>query len=191
MSKVSTPSRMPLPSQSAWAKGPPQSRSSVAPSSRTQYPAASPKPSSHSRRPSAIVQGVSVKDGVSIPRNNVGSASVVFGSIDDAYASAPLSPAAPPAVKAKVVKSFGSVPATFSNHVNGETSASASLKRPSRPSLSSTPSSTIATSMSKPSRADIANLFQNLWSSSPQPSSDTSSPSTRPSSHYQPSSSLP
>ncbi|KAG1778191.1 hypothetical protein EV702DRAFT_193033 [Suillus placidus] len=116
--------------------------------------------------------------------------------VDDA--SAPLSPAATPAVKAKVVKSLGSVPATSSNHVNGKTSAFASSKRPSRPSLSSTPSNsnmpslTIATSTSKPCRADIAKLFQNPLSSSPQPSSDTSSPSTRPSnlpSHHQPSSS--
>ncbi|KAG1718158.1 hypothetical protein EDB19DRAFT_1921210 [Suillus lakei] len=216
MSKVSTTSGKtptPLPTQSAWAKGPPQSSSSAAPSPRSQSPApthvASPIATSHSRRPSALGQGVSVKDGVSVPRNNVGSvvrpASVVFGSIDDAPAPLSSSPAAIPAVKTEVVKSFGSVPATSSNHVNGKTSASASAtgssKQPSRPSLSSTPSnsstpsSTAATSTAstpKPSRADIAKLFQNPSSSSSQPSSDTSSPSTRPSNlppHHQPSSS--
>ncbi|KAG2043917.1 hypothetical protein BDR03DRAFT_1047251 [Suillus americanus] len=214
--KVSTASGKtptPLPSQSAWAKGPPQSNSSAAPSPRSQSPApthvASPIAISHSRRPSALGQGVSVKDGVSVPRNNVGSvvrpASVVFGSIDDASAPLSSSPAAIPAVKTEVVKSFGSVPATSSNHVNGKTSASASAtgssKQPPRPSLSSTPSnssalsSTAATSTAstpKPSRADIAKLFQNPSSSSSQPSSDTSSPSTRPSnlpSHHQSSSS--
>ncbi|OJA16368.1 hypothetical protein AZE42_13610 [Rhizopogon vesiculosus] len=63
-----------LPSQSAWARGPPQSNSSTAPSPRSQ----SPTPPhtaiaiSHSRRPSALGQGVSVKDGVTIPRNNAG-----------------------------------------------------------------------------------------------------------------------
>ncbi|KAG1846579.1 hypothetical protein DFJ58DRAFT_730468 [Suillus subalutaceus] len=187
----------PLPSQSAWAKGPPQSNSSAAPSSRSQSPApthvASPIAISHSRRPT----------------------SVVFGSIDDASAPLSSSPAAIPAVKTEVVKSFGSVPATSSNHVNGKSSASASAtgssKQPSRPSLSSTPSnssappSTAATSSAstpKPSRADIAKLFHDPLSSSSRPSSDTSSsdtsssdtssPSTWPSNlppHHQPSSS--
>ncbi|KAG1856929.1 hypothetical protein C8R48DRAFT_755948 [Suillus tomentosus] len=212
MNKVSNTSGKtptPLPSQSAWAKGPPQSSSSATPSPRSQSPApthvASPIATSHSRRPSALGQGVSVKDGVSVPRNNVGSvvrpASVVFGSIDDASAPLSSSPAAIPAVKTEVVKSFGSVPATSSNHVNGKISASASAtgssKQPPRPTLSnsSTLSSTAATSTAstpKPSRADITKLFQNPSSSSSQPSSDTSSPSTRPSnlpSHHQPSSS--
>ncbi|KAG1802921.1 uncharacterized protein HD556DRAFT_1263252 [Suillus plorans] len=212
MNKVSNTSGKtptPLPSQSAWAKGPPQSSSSATPSPRSQSPApthvASPIATSHSRRPSALGQGVSVKDGVSVPRNNVGSvvrpASVVFGSIDDASAPLSSSPAAIPAVKTEVVKSFGSVPATSSNHVNGKISASASAtgssKQPPRPTLSnsSTLSSTAATltaSTPKPSRADITKLFQNPSSSSSQPSSDTSSPSTRPSnlpSHHQPSSS--
>ncbi|KAG1878893.1 hypothetical protein F4604DRAFT_578674 [Suillus subluteus] len=213
----------PLPSQSAWAKGPPQSNSSAAPSPRSQSPApthvASPIAISHSRRPSALGQGVSVKDGVSVPRNNVGSvvrpASVVFGSIDDASAPLSSSPAAIPAVKTEVVKSFGSVPATSSNHVNGKTSASASAtgssKQPSRPSLSSTPSNSSALSSAaatssastpKPSRADITKLFHDPLSSSSRPSSDTSSsdtsssdtssPSTWPSNlppHHQPSSS--
>ncbi|KAG0708593.1 hypothetical protein DFH29DRAFT_987076 [Suillus ampliporus] len=215
MSKVSTASGKtptPLPTQSAWAKGPPQSSSSSAPSPRSQSPApshvASPIATSHSRRPSALGQGVSVKDGVSVPRNNVGSVrpgSVVFGSIDDASAPLSSSPAAIPAVKTEVVKSFGSVPATSSNHVNGKTTASASAtgssKQSPRPTVSSTPSnsstppSTAATSTAstpKPTKADIAKLFQNPSSSSQPSSSDTSSPSTRPSNlppHHQPSSS--
>ncbi|KAG1746332.1 hypothetical protein EDB19DRAFT_352939 [Suillus lakei] len=113
-------------------------------------------------------------------------ASVVFGSIDDVPAPLASSSAAIPAI---VVKSFGSVPATFSNHLNDNTLASALAtwlsKQPLRPSLSSTPfisstpSSTAATSISstpKPSRADIAKLFQNPSSLSSQPSSDTSYP---------------
>ncbi|KAG1782037.1 hypothetical protein EV702DRAFT_504229 [Suillus placidus] len=170
----STKSRIPLPSQSAWAKSPPQSRSSTAPSPRSQSPApthvASLKASSHSRRPSALGRGVSVRDGVSVPRNNVGSVvrpgSVGFGSIDDA-----LSPAATPAVKAEVVQSFGFVSATSSGFVNRKTlasgSATASLKQhpklsSSTPSNSSTPSSTAPTSTAytpELSKANISKLF--------------------------------
>ncbi|KAG1857478.1 hypothetical protein F4604DRAFT_1931428 [Suillus subluteus] len=141
-------------------------------------------------RPSALGQGVSVKDGVSVSRNNVGSvvqlrpAFVVFGSIDDALAPLSSSPAAIPAVKTEVVKSFGSVPG--------------SSKQPPQPSLSSTSSNSSAlssraaistASTPKPSRADIAKLFQNPSPSSSQSSFDTSSPSTRPSNlppHHQP-----
>ncbi|KAG0707986.1 hypothetical protein DFH29DRAFT_994615 [Suillus ampliporus] len=215
MSKVSTVSgKTPtprLPTQSAWEKGPPQSSSSSAPSWRLESPAPSHATSlisaSHSRRPSALGQGMSVKDGVSVPRNNVGSVrpgSVVFGSIDDASFPLYSSPAAITAVKTEVVKSFGSVPAMSSNHVNGKVPASASAtglskQRPrhrlsSMHSNSRIPSSTAATSTAstpKPTKADIANLFQNPSSSS-QSYSDTSSPFTRPSNlppHHQPSSS--
>ena len=79
MSRGSTASgRTPtqLPSQSAWAKGPPQNSNSSEPSPRSQSPALSHVQSisaSHSRRPSALGQGVSVKEGVGVPRNNVGS----------------------------------------------------------------------------------------------------------------------
>ena len=63
----------PLPAKSAWARGPPQS-SSTAPSPRSQSPAPStPVLQSPSRRPSALGQGIPIKDGVSIPRNNVGA----------------------------------------------------------------------------------------------------------------------
>ena len=82
MSKSSTVSApknpTPLPAKSAWSRGPPQS-SSTAPSPRSQSPRSqSPAPStpvlqSHSRRPSALGQGIPIKDGVSIPRNNVGA----------------------------------------------------------------------------------------------------------------------
>ena len=64
--KISTP----LPAKSAWARGPPQS---AAPSPRSQSPAPStPVLQTHSRRPSTLGQGIPIKDGVSIPRNNVG-----------------------------------------------------------------------------------------------------------------------
>ncbi|KIJ15597.1 hypothetical protein PAXINDRAFT_169050 [Paxillus involutus ATCC 200175] len=221
MSKASTASGKtptPLPSQSAWAKGPPQnSSSSSAPSPRSQSPAPSHAPSpitaSHSRRPSALGQGVPIKEGVSVPRSNVGSvrqgSAVTFGSIDDVAAPLSSSPAATPVVKTESVKSFGSVPATTSNHVNGKALAPASTagssKLPARPassttssnvtSASTTPATTTATTSTtvKPAlgKADIAKLFQGSSSSS-QPSSDTSSPSTRPSNlppHHQPSSS--
>ncbi|KAG1746344.1 hypothetical protein EDB19DRAFT_1873438 [Suillus lakei] len=155
-----------LPSQSARARGPPPSSSSSV---------ASPKVRSHSRRP-RVLEGVPVRDGVSVPPNNVGSAvrlgSVVFGSIDDALAPSSSSPAAISAVRTEVVKSFGSVPATSSNFVNSKTptsaSATGSSKQRLRTSLSSTPSnsstpfSTAATSTAskpKPSRADITKLF--------------------------------
>ena len=80
MSKASTASaKTPaqLPSLSAWAKGPPSNSNSSAPSPRSQSPALSHAPppitASHSRRPSALGQGVPIKEGVSVPRNNVGS----------------------------------------------------------------------------------------------------------------------
>ncbi|KAF9222487.1 hypothetical protein BS17DRAFT_708821 [Gyrodon lividus] len=224
MSKASTASGKtptPLPSQSAWAKGPPQnSNSSSAPSPRSQSPAPSHAPSpitaSHSRRPSALGQGVPIKEGVSVPRSNVGSvrqgSAVTFGSIDDVAAPLSSSPAATPAVKTESVKSFGSVPATTSNHVYGKTpvsaSAAGSSKLPARlaPFTTSTlsnvtsasiTSATIApttSSTAKPTlgRADIAKLFQGSSSAPSQPSSDTSSPLIRPSnlpSHHQSSSS--
>ncbi|KAG1739092.1 uncharacterized protein EDB91DRAFT_390670 [Suillus paluster] len=189
MSKVFTVSGgtpTPLPRQSAWAKGPPQrSSSSAVPSPRSQSPApnhvASLITTSHSRRPSALCQGVSVKDGVSVPRNSLGSVrpgSVVFASTDDAWAPVSSSSAAIPAVKTEVVKYFGSVPATSSKCVNGKTPAFTSTtgsSKPARPALSSTPSnsttppSTSTASTPKPSKADIAKLFQNPSSSSPHP----------------------
>jgi hypothetical protein len=72
MSKVSTASaKIPtqLPSQSPWAKGPPPNRNSSAPSPRSQSPPShipSPIAVSHTRR-------VPIKEGVSVPQNNVGS----------------------------------------------------------------------------------------------------------------------
>ncbi|TFK74623.1 hypothetical protein BDN72DRAFT_788870 [Pluteus cervinus] len=191
MSKSSTASTSkPLPKQSAWSRGPPQSS---APSPRSQSPAPpTPTHPTHSRRPSALGQGVSIKDGVSVPRNNVGSvkqgSSVTFGSIDDVSASISTSPAAtPPTIKSEGVKSFGSVPAT-AGHVNGKASIS------SRPTLApstassssaSTPSVSTPTTPSKPlmNKMDVSKLFQNPSSAPPtQPPSDTSSPAMRPSS---------
>ncbi|KAF8552944.1 hypothetical protein OG21DRAFT_1318460 [Imleria badia] len=212
MSKASTASaKTPaqLPSQSAWAKGPPPNSNSAAPSPRSQSPALSHAPSpitvSHSRRPSALGQGVPIKEGVSVPRGNVGSvrqgSAVTFGSIDDLSPPLSSSPAATPVVKTESVKSFGSVPAPLSTHVNGKppafVSTAGSSKLPARPASSSTstssnmtsPSITPATSSSttsapiKPAlgKADIAKLFQGSSSAPSQPSSDTPSPSVRPS----------
>ncbi|KIJ65955.1 hypothetical protein HYDPIDRAFT_151661 [Hydnomerulius pinastri MD-312] len=218
MSKASTASAKTPTLPSAWAKGPPQNSNSSAPSPRSQSPAPphapSPITASHSRRPSALGQGVPIKEGVSVPRTNVGSvrqgSAVTFGSIDDVAAPLSSSPAATPVVKTESVKSFGSVPATTSNHVNGKTPASVSTagssKLPARPALSATSSSAASTSATstttasttstpaKPTlgKADIAKLFQGSSSAPSQPSSDTSSPSPRPSNlppHHQSSSS--
>ncbi|KIJ05197.1 hypothetical protein PAXINDRAFT_103872, partial [Paxillus involutus ATCC 200175] len=223
MRKASTASgktRTPLPSQSAWAKGPPQDNgSSSAPSLCPRSPAPSHAPSpitaSHSRHPSTLGQGVPIKEGVSVPRSNVGSvrqgSPVTFGSIDDIAAPLSSSPAATPVVKTESVKCFGCIPATTSNYVNGKAFAPASttgssklLVRPASSttsmfsyvtSASTTPATTTATTSTtvKPAlgKADIAKLFKGSSSSS-QPSSDTSSPSIRPSNlppHHQPSSS--
>ncbi|KAG9312204.1 hypothetical protein JVU11DRAFT_7502 [Chiua virens] len=222
MSKVSTASaksQTQLPSQSAWAKGPPANSNSATPSPRSQSPALSHAPSpiaaSHSRRPSALGQGVPIKEGVSIPRSNVGSvrqgSAVTFGSIDDASPPLSSSPAPTPVVKTESVKSFGSVPATPSTHVNGKLpasvsaagssklsarpiSSSISTPTPSRVTSPTTSASSTTLAPSKPAlgKADIAKLFQGSSSAPSQPSSDTSSPSTRTSnlpSHHQPSSS--
>ena len=62
MSKSSTAT---VPKRSAWSKGPPQAAS--APIHRSYSPAPSPPPQTP-RRPSALEQGVPIKDGVSSPR---------------------------------------------------------------------------------------------------------------------------
>ncbi|PBK86879.1 hypothetical protein ARMGADRAFT_1016935 [Armillaria gallica] len=77
------------------------------------------------------------------------------------------SPAAAPPVKSEGVKAFGTVPTTVSQ-VNGRSSVS--IAKPG--SLSNTPH--------KPSKQDIAKLFQNPLSAPPsQASSHTSSPNIR------------
>ncbi|KAF8648538.1 hypothetical protein AX16_006242 [Volvariella volvacea WC 439] len=199
MSKSSTASApKTLPKQSAWSKGPPQT--TIAPSSRSQSPAPStPTYATHSRRSSTLGQGVAIKDGVSVPRNNIGSVKqgsspVTFGSIDDTSNSAPISssPAAAPTVKTEV-KSFGSVPAV---PVNGKsavqtrqqlapptpTTTTISSTTTSSSTASTPPVSTPSTPAPKPhlGRADISKFFQNPSSAPPShPSSDTSSPAQR------------
>ncbi|KZT21061.1 hypothetical protein NEOLEDRAFT_1121622 [Neolentinus lepideus HHB14362 ss-1] len=195
MSKVSSSSqsKIPpqLPSKSAWARGPPQSTSS-APSPRTQSPAPTgatpPATATHSRRPSALTgQGVSIKDGVSVPRSNAGHArhgsSVTFGSIDDA-SSAPISssPASIPAIKAETVKSFGTVPASPSpTTVNGKQPVG--TVRTANGISNGTSSASTNDSKKPISKFDVKQLFQNPSSSSPTPSVSsplpTSSPSVR------------
>ncbi|EIM85126.1 uncharacterized protein STEHIDRAFT_81994 [Stereum hirsutum FP-91666 SS1] len=202
MSKSSTASApkipLQLPTKSAWARGPPQN--TTASSSRSQSPAPSTVNSpttssnphaSHSRRPSTLGQGVSIKEGVTIPRNTIPAASqsspVTFGSIHDADAPISSSPASAPPVKAENPKSFGSIVADQ----NGSANKSVVTNRPAS-MISSTPTS--ATPASAPStvsqshaapkldRKSIAKLFQTASSPSPSPSvTDASpSPSTRP-----------
>ncbi|KAJ3737527.1 hypothetical protein DFJ43DRAFT_1148650 [Lentinula guzmanii] len=186
-SSVAATSKIPatqLPSKSAWANGPPQTASP-----RSQSPAPSNSAQTHgthSRRPSTLGQGIPIKDGVSIPRNNVGAtktgSAVSFGSIDDASASISSSPAAAPAIKssAESVKTFGSVPAAVSQ-INGKSSVSSTTKPPLSQTSSSASISAASTSSSTsaPTKADVRKFFQNTPSTS-RSTSDISSPSARP-----------
>ncbi|KAI0941635.1 hypothetical protein AcW1_003473 [Taiwanofungus camphoratus] len=192
MSKSSTASAPKIPTQlpqkSAWSKGPPQNTSSGStPRSQSPAPNASAPQPTHSRRPSALGQGVSFKDGVAGARTPTGAvksgSSVTFGSIDDVAAPISSSPAAVPTIKSEGVKSFGSVPATpTSAPANGKLSTSSAA--PSSLS-SSSQQSTAPSTPSKPN-IDIKKFFQG--SSGPAPStsssqsaSDITSPSNRPS----------
>ncbi|KAF9560955.1 hypothetical protein CPC08DRAFT_455778 [Agrocybe pediades] len=195
MSKSSTATapKNPLPAKSAWARGPPQTATATAPSPRSQSPAPStPTHPTHSRRPSALGQGIPIKDGVSVPRSsniNVakqGSA-VTFGSIDDVSAPISSSPAATPAIKSEAVKSFGSVPAT--GHANGKASissrtsvvpaptASTSSSATSSPAVTPAAPAAAPPTLAKP-KIDIKKMFQSTPSSTP-PSESSSSPLTR------------
>ncbi|KAF9485987.1 hypothetical protein BDN70DRAFT_870471 [Pholiota conissans] len=177
-----------LPARSAWAKGPPQT--ATAPSPRSQSPAPStPVHQTHSRRPSALGQGIPIKDGVSVPRSNIGSvkqsSAVTFGSIDDVSAPISSSPAAAPALKSEGVKSFGTVPAAnpAPGHVNGKASISSRAPAlpptPSTSSAASSPTVSAALPITKP-KIDIKKMFQIPSTAAPtnQPS-ETSSPSMR------------
>ncbi|KAK7036415.1 hypothetical protein VNI00_011612 [Paramarasmius palmivorus] len=203
MSKSSTASgsaKIPtkLSSQSAWAKGPPQSNSANSP--RSQSPAPTSATATHSRRPSTLGQGVPLKDGVSISRNTAGAAKtgsvVSFGSIDDTSAPVSSSTAAPiqQTKSSEGVKSFGSVPATVgSQSINGKSPAST---KPSATTITPSTSTSYAAAGSGTSgsstpttsgpsktinRADIAKLFQKPSQSSSTTPSSTSSPSVTPS----------
>ncbi|KAI9465254.1 hypothetical protein BJY52DRAFT_1114117 [Lactarius psammicola] len=203
---VSTSKNPPqLPSKSAWARGPPQNSAITTPS-RSQSPAP-PTPVSvtnpanfhatHSRRSSALGQGVSIKDGVNIPRSAVKQGSAVtFGSIDDASAPISSSPASAPAVKpADGVKSFGSV--AVQNGVS-DAAKSAVTNRPpplsSAPSTSSShpapPSASTPSPVPKFDKKSIAKLFQGPSTQSvPTPPHEAASPASRtaslPSQHSQ------
>ncbi|KAF9451541.1 hypothetical protein P691DRAFT_773092, partial [Macrolepiota fuliginosa MF-IS2] len=188
MNKPSTaqPSKNPsIQRPSAWSRGPPQSSNSP---SRSQSPApTTPTVQTHSRRPSAL-SGVSIKDGVSVNRNNVPAAkqgsAVTFGSIDDVSAPISSSPAAAPSIKSEGVKSFGTIEAD--SHVNGKSALSSrpSVAVPPSTTSSSTPSPAVSvaapTPATKLAKTDTARLFRNPSSApSSQPASDTSSPSLR------------
>jgi hypothetical protein len=177
---VSTSKNPPhLPSKSAWARGPSQKTSTP---SGSQFPAP-PTPVSvtnpanfHatlSRRSSALGQGVSIKDGVGIPRNAVkqgmsvdlcsrllpqlvvlpGSA-VTFGSIDAPVSS--LSAPAPPVNAAYGVKSFGSI--AVQNGASDAAQSAVTSNRP--PPLSSVSSASAPSSVPQFDKKSIAKLFQ-------------------------------
>ncbi|EPT00387.1 hypothetical protein FOMPIDRAFT_1146531 [Fomitopsis schrenkii] len=164
-----------LQSKSAWAKGPPQSTAS-APSPRSASPAPNqgPPQPTHSRRPSALGQGVSFKDGARSPTNTVKPAAnaVTFGSINDASAAISSSPAAVPTIKSATVSSFGTVAATPTSTPNGKSAGSSSHP---------------PTSATTQPKFDVKKLFQNPSSAPPvssapsQAPSDVASPSSRPS----------
>ncbi|RPD57735.1 hypothetical protein L227DRAFT_551661 [Lentinus tigrinus ALCF2SS1-6] len=195
MSKSSTTSASKtssqLPSKSAWAKGPP-ANTSTAPSPRPQSPAPSvtapSAPTTHSRRPSTLGQGVAFKDGVGARTPTNGSkagSSVTFGSIDDASAPISSSPASVPTIKPDGIKSFGSVPAASTNgKMHSRTTSFSTGTPPSAASTSSaTASSSTAASSSTPKRMafDVKSLFQNKSTDGPSSSTTTpASPSTRP-----------
>ncbi|KAI6107744.1 hypothetical protein EV401DRAFT_431570 [Pisolithus croceorrhizus] len=159
-STASAKTLMQPPSQSAWARGPPQNNSS-APSMHSQSPAPSHVqsiPASYSGHPSALGQGVRVKEGVSVPQNNVGSVrqgcSLHFGSIDNATAPVSSSPTATPVVRHESIQTFGSLPvmaAPISNIVNGKTPASSPT-----PGLFNSSSRRVPTSRSIPSSTSAA-----------------------------------
>ncbi|OCH90607.1 hypothetical protein OBBRIDRAFT_776738 [Obba rivulosa] len=187
-----------LPQKSAWARGPPQT--TTAPTSRSQSPAPNanaPAAPTHSRRPSALGQGVSFKDGVAgarSPTSTVKSGSVTFGSIDDVNAPISSSPAAAPApIKTEGVKTFGSVAAApvSASAQNGKPPASVSVPTPSASSSASTSKTDMASASTsaplKMAKPDIKKLFQGPSSSGPASTAsspaptDVASPSTRPS----------
>ena len=204
MSKSSTASaqKIPpqLPTKSAWAKGPPPN-TSAAGTPRSQSPASGnatpPTSANHSRRPSALGQGIPIKDGVSVPRSTVGAAKqstlsiysggfffparladaflqdsvVSFGSIDDASPPISSSPAVATPVKPDGVKASG--------HVNGKPSISKSSANHPPPNGTAITATSATPAPAKPMKMDIHKLFQGSSSSSQPP--DAASPSTRPS----------
>ncbi|KIY68094.1 hypothetical protein CYLTODRAFT_421949 [Cylindrobasidium torrendii FP15055 ss-10] len=184
MSKPSTATAKipnPLPTKSAWARGPPSS------SSRSASPAPSPSTPtgpSHSRRPSNLGPNVPIKDGVGIPRS-VSTATgkqgpaVSFGSIDDVNAKAPIptSPAPTPAQPSKIeVKTFGSVPAG-PTQLNGQSPIQ--TKGPIPPTAAAAVAGTAPASKAKLSRDAIAKMFQG-GGGAPSTPSAPSSPAVRP-----------
>ncbi|KAI6046367.1 hypothetical protein EDC04DRAFT_2876735 [Pisolithus marmoratus] len=160
MSRGSTASAKtptPLSSQSAWARGPPQNNSS-APSTRSHSPAPShahPITATHSRRPSALGQGVPVKEGVSVPRNNVGS--VKQG----------------PTVGSS---KHSSRPSATAPSISSSTSAAAGSSSASPAATSTAPSTSSGTS-TKPT-FNVAKLFQDVTSPSLRPTNLPHQPSS-------------
>ncbi|KAI0042560.1 hypothetical protein FA95DRAFT_1575660 [Auriscalpium vulgare] len=122
-------------------------------------------------------QGVSIKDGVSVPRSTVGAV-----KSDDTAAPISSSPALVPAVKsADGVKSFGSV--AVQNGLSHSATKSAFLNRPPTLSQASTsPANQAPPSTPSPHpKIDIAKLFQgpSVTSTHAPPSEPSSSPAVR------------
>ena len=163
----------PLPAKLAWARGPPQTATAPSPHSQDSPAPSTPIHQTHSRRPSTLGQGIPIKDGVSVPRRNVGvvkqglssavisspaalilfaGSAVTFGSMDDV--SAPISLNGP------------------SGYVNGKASISsrASVVPPTASSsTSTTPLVGAATATSTPAKPviNIQNMFQVPTSAQP------------------------
>ncbi|KAJ7730805.1 hypothetical protein B0H16DRAFT_1773793 [Mycena metata] len=119
--------------------------------------------------PIRVVQAPSVmpiKDGVSIPRNDVGAvkqgSAVTFGSIDDVSAPISSSPAAAPAIKSDTAP------------ISSSTSSAAA-------STSSTPPTSTPATPVKPLKMDVRMFFQTASTSAPPSQPENSFPSLRPS----------
>ncbi|KAF8270194.1 hypothetical protein EI94DRAFT_815537 [Lactarius quietus] len=156
------------PSKSAWARGPPQKSISTTSSHSQSTPASTslsvPNPAdfyaTHSQRSNALGLGVSIKDGVKVPRSAVKQGSgVTFGSTNEL--SAPISSS--PSSSASAVQPAGSVKSVGSVTVQNLVSEVAVTNRPpplsSASSSHSAPPSAFAPSVSKFDKKSSAKLF--------------------------------
>ncbi|KAI6046360.1 hypothetical protein EDC04DRAFT_3006432 [Pisolithus marmoratus] len=172
----------PLSSQSAWAKGPPPSNPSPqSPAPSNEYPTPS-----GSRRPAALDQDVSAKEGTSVPPNIVGAVNQ-GPSMGDTSAPVSSSPTATQVIGHESVKTFGTLPATRSSIIDGQTPSSDSGPTAGswKPSSRLTPKAPLISLLTSP--APSSSLVSTSWtvpastyttSSTPSGTLSASAPST-------------
>jgi len=197
-SSIATASKPSPPS--VWLKGPPQTNSSAStPRSQSPAPTNAPPHShlTHSRRSSNLSQSATIKDAVSMPRNNAGSgkqgpscfpcfpflflhyllgSAVMFGSIDDPSTSFSPSPAA----KSSLIKPDGVNPSGPTPPPSGQANGIPPVSSSPKPSVApSPPEATPATptTATPKTKIDVRKFFQ---SSSSDQGSDAASSSPRP-----------